>query len=331
MSATLFEKAIFGLAPLEFSLYFIGFIIIAYTVLGGLKAVIYTDTVQWIVLLAGLIFLAIPLTVIKIGGFSSIRAALPDEFFTLTNIQPAQFINWFVTIVPIWLIAMTLYQRMFAVKDVKDARKAWYIAGIFEYPIMAFMGVFLGMCGRILFPEVDPEMGLPMTIKYVLPIGATGIVIASYFSAIMSTADSCLMASSGNFVNDLFKRFSKKSRSENHHIRVSQIVTLLIGIIAIVLASRFTMVLDAILYAYAFMVSGLFVPTLGAYFWRKRSSVGAFWGMLSGGVLTLTLIIFNTNLPLGLDATFYGILLSAIVFLSVSLLCPDRKGADNVR
>jgi len=326
MSATLFEKAVFGLAPLQFSLYFIGFIIIAYTVLGGLKAVIYTDTVQWIVLLTGLIFLAIPLTVIKIGGFSAIRTALPHEFFTLTNISIITLINWLVTIVPIWLIAMTLYQRMFSVKDVKDARKAWYIAGIFEYPVMAFMGVFLGMCGRILFPEVDPEMGLPMTIKYVMPIGVTGIVIASYFSAIMSTADSCLMASSGNFVTDIYQRFIRPDKSEKHYIRISQLVTLLIGIVAIIIASRFSMVLKAILYAYAFMVSGLFIPTLGAYFWPKRSSHGAFWSMLSGGSLTLFLIIAKIDLPFGLDATLFGILLSAIVFVTVSILLPDQKG-----
>jgi len=326
MSATLFEKAVLGLTPLQFSLYFIGFIIIIYTVLGGIKAVIYTDTVQWIVLLSGLILLAIPFTVVKIGGFNNIRAALPREFFSLTNIRPVQFINWLVTIVPIWLIAMTLYQRMFSVKNVKDAKKAWYIAGFFEYPIMAFMGVFLGMCGRILFPEVDPEMGLPMTIKTVLPIGVTGIVIASYFSAIMSTADSCLMASSGNIVNDLYRSFFGSKKSEKHYIKISQLVTLIIGVSAIILASRFTMVLDAILYAYAFMVSGLFIPTLGAYFWKRRSATGAFWGMLSGGSLTLVLILLDIKLPFGLDATLFGIVLSGFVFIIISLLFPDQKG-----
>lgn len=326
MSATLFEKAVLGLTPLHFSLYFIGFIIIIYTVLGGIKAVIYTDTVQWIVLLSGLILLAIPLTVVKIGGFGNIRAALPREFFSLTNISPVQFINWLVTIVPIWLIAMTLYQRMFSVENVKDAKKAWYIAGFFEYPIMAFMGVFLGMCGRILFPEVDPEMGLPMTIKTVLPIGVTGIVIASYFSAIMSTADSCLMASSGNIVNDLYRGFCGSKKSEKHYIKISQLVTLIIGVSAIILASRFTTVLDAILYAYAFMVSGLFIPTLGAYFWKRRSATGAFWGMLSGGSLTLLLILLDIKLPFGLDATLFGIVLSGFVFIIISLLFPDQKG-----
>jgi len=324
ISGTLFQSAPFGWNPFQFSLFLIGGIIIGYTVLGGLKAVIYTDTVQWIVLLFGLIFLAIPLALHRIGGFAELRASLGPEYFSLRNVKVSQFINWMVTIIPIWLIAMTLYQRIYACKDVRDAKKAWFIAGVFEYPVMAFMGAILGMCGRVLFPEVDPEMGLPMTIQSVLPIGISGIVVAAYFSAIMSTADSCLMASSGNIVNDILHRHIMRNK-DRKLIGISQIVTLIIGVLAIFLASQFTMVLDAILYAYAFMVSGLFVPTLGAYFWKRRSSAGAFWGMLSGGGFTLVMIILDIPLPFGLDPTFYGICLSAVAFFSVSLLFPDSE------
>src|SRR5690554_5442674 len=63
-----------------------GVIVIAYTVLGGLKAVIYTDTVQWIVLMAGLIFVGIPLGYIKVGGWDVIQTYLPANFLDLSNI-----------------------------------------------------------------------------------------------------------------------------------------------------------------------------------------------------------------------------------------------------
>ena len=258
-SATLITKGCFGLTPIQLSLYVIAFITIVYTVMGGLKAVIYTDTIQWVILLTGLIFFAIPFTLYKIGGWAVLRANLPGEFFTLTNITAVQFINWMVTIVPIWLIGMTLYQRMFACRNEKEAKKAWYIAGFFEYPVMAFAGVFLGMCSRVLFPEVESEMGLPLLLKECLPIGVTGIVVASYFSAIMSTADSCLMASSGNFVNDILQRYFFKNISQRKLIRLSQIATLSIGLAAIIIAARFEKVLDAIMYTYSFMVSG-FLP-----------------------------------------------------------------------
>ena len=119
-------------------------------------------------------------------------------------------------------------------------------------------------------------MAMPMLLKDVLPVGITGIVIASYFSAIMSTADSCLIASSGNFVNDIIERFWLKNRSDQYIIRVSQIVTLIIGILTLLIASSFNTVLEIILHAYSFMVAGLFVPTLGAYFWKRSNPTAAF-------------------------------------------------------
>ena len=114
------------------------------------------------------------------------------------------------TIIPIWFIGMTLYQRIYAAKDTKTAQKGWFIAGIFEYPLMAFIGVILGMFARVAlennllpgynFTNMDAEMGLPVLLKTMLPVGFLGIVLSAYFSAIMSTADSCLMASSGNIL-----------------------------------------------------------------------------------------------------------------------------------
>lgn len=331
-SGTLFTGNILGMPPFQFSLIVIAVITVVYTCIGGLKAVIYTDTVQWIILLTGLTFVTVPITIYKLGGVKVLLAKLPPEFFTFTNISWLQFFNWMVTIVPIWLVGMTIYQRVFACRSEKEAKKAWYIAGFFEYPVMAFTGVFLGMCSRVLFPGVESEMGVPMLIRDVLPIGVTGIVIASYFSAIMSTADSCMMASSGSFMKDIMEKYFLKNMSDKANIRLSQIVTLIIGVLALILASKFTTVLNAILYAYSFMVSGLFIPTLGAYFWRRASSAGALWGMLAGGSLSIYLMLSGNKEVYGIDSSFYGILFSLIVFVVVSFAIPDKdKGLADFR
>lgn len=337
-STTIFPNTVMGLEPLQFSLYVIGIFTIIYTVIGGLKAVIHTDSIQWSVLLVGLIFLGIPFALQKVGGWNALVAAVPPEFMTLNNVQPhgwTTFANWMITIIPIWLIGMTLYQRIYACKDVKEAKRAWYIAGLFEYPIMAFAGVFLGMISSVLFPGLEAEFGLPTLIREALPIGVTGIVIAAYFSAIMSTADSCLMAASGNFVNDIIQRYFMKEAPHRVIVRVSQIATLVIGIGAIVIAGQFDMVLEGMLYAYGFMVGGLFIPTLGAFFWRGASRTGAFLGMLVGGGVTITLYIMDKSEALGgwlgatnLDLSIFGILASAVFFLAGSFLAPDpRDGA----
>lgn len=318
-SATLFTHAPLGLEPFQFSLFIIAVVIILYTVLGGLKAVIFTDTIQWLILFSGLIFFAIPFALYRIGGFSQLIKKLPPEFFSLTNIDWVTFVNWMVTIVPIWFVAMTIYQRIYASRNEKEAKKAWYIGGLFEYPVMAFTGVFLGMCSRVLFTGIDGEMGIPMLISNVLPIGIAGLVTAAYFSAIMSTADSCLMASSSNFVNDLLKKCFKKEPGEKKMMLLSQLMTLIVGLLALVIAVSFKSVLDAILHAYSFMVSGLLVPTMAAYFLKRKDSTAALVSMISGGSTTVVMKVFEITLPFGLDQTIAGIAISAAAYFLLSI------------
>ena len=308
------------------SVLLMGIVIIGYTVLGGLKAVIYTDTIQWIILMFGLIVVGIPLGFIKVGGWEAIRTYLPDNFQSLTNISFIQFINWLITIVPIWFVGMTLYQRIYASKDEKTAKKAWFIAGLFEWPVMAFMGITLGLLGRVAFEQglftqygytpgnhIDAEIGLPLLLAHIFPVGLMGLLMSAYFSAIMSTADSCLMAASGNFTTDILRLSKQHTKS----IRYSQLATLIIGILAILLATKMQNVLDLMLYSYAFMVSGLFVPVLGFMFLKNPSAKAALYSMLIGGGTTLLLILTEIALPFGLDANFFGITFSAIVFILV--------------
>jgi len=309
--------------PLKLSLYLMAGVILIYTVLGGLKAVIYTDTLQWIILLAGLSLCGVPFAYREVGGWAGMSEALPQAFFRLNNVTWVQIVNWFITIIPIWFVAMTLYQRIFACRGVKEAKRAFFIAGLLEYPIMAFLGVSLGMMARVVFPEAESEMAMPMLLGEALPPGIAGIVIAAYFSAIMSTADSCLIASSANWVNDIIDQFGLKL-STRGFMRLSQVVTLAVGILALLLAGAFDTVLDLILHAYAFMVSGLLVPTLGAYFWKRSRPEAALVSMLGGGGLTLVLTFAQTSLPWGLDPTLFGIALSLILFVGVSLLCGQK-------
>ncbi len=338
-SETVLRIVPFGWDSYHFSLYAMAFIIIVYTVMGGIKAVIYTDVVQWIVLLFGLIALAIPLALHRIGGLEALRTALPPEFFSLRNIKTTTFINWMASVVPIWVVGMTLYQRMYACKGVKEGRKAWYIAGFFEYPVMAFTGVFLGMCARVLYPELSEaecELGLPRLINDVLPLGVSGIVAAAYFSAIMSTADSCLMASSGNIVGDFIQRYALKGASDRVIIRISQVVTLVLGLLAVGYAQRFGTVIEGVFDAYGFLVAGLFVPTLGAFFWKRGNAPGALAGMVTGGVVVHALPRLQGRLPssaehvlfgLELSPVVFGLLASGFVFVVVSLLTPPSSPA----
>jgi SSS family solute:Na+ symporter len=203
---------------------------------------------------------------------------------------------------------------------------------------MALMGVLLGIFGRVAadngsfaylgfssVSSMDPEMGLPMLLRTILPVGLMGVMMSAYFSAIMSTADSCLMAASGNVVSDLYDKIFPVGSNHKKFLRVSQIATLLIGLFALFIATTMQNVLQLMLYSYAFMVSGLFVPLIAALFFNKRNSTAAMTSMLLGGFTTITLIIIKIPLPLGLDPNIFGITTSALAFIIISGISSTEK------
>lgn len=117
---------------------------------------------------------------------------------------------------------------------------------------MAFTAVILGMLANVAIQKNlvpveggvlnDVELGLPLLIKNILPVGLTGIVMAAYFSAVLSTSDSCLMAASGNVVGDIMPQHKKKDSKSI--VRMSKMATLTIGLLAILLASTMENVLS---------------------------------------------------------------------------------------
>lgn len=324
-------SATFPSISMETALIIMGAITVIYTGIGGLKAVIYTDTIQWIILMGGLVLIGIPMSYYAIGGWQAIHSTLGEEFVSLTNVTWQQLVNWAITIIPIWFVGMTLYQRIYAAKSEKQAKKAWFIAGLFEWPLMAFMGVTLGMFSRVAYENnmfvnigysvgtsMDAEMGLPILLNTILPTGLIGIMLSSYFSAILSTADSCLMAASGNVQTDIMGVFFKKDMSMKKQLKISQIITLAIGALSLLLASYMTNVLNLMLYSYAFMVSGLFIPILVALYGKRPHAQAAIVSMISGGSTTLILSAAEWNLPLGLDANIFGITVSGLVYVLIS-------------
>lgn len=337
---------------LDMALYIMAAIIVVYTGMGGIKAVIYTDTFQWILLLGGLIFVGIPVSYFAIGGMEAIRETVSAEMLTLTNISWQQLMNWGITILPIWFVGMTLYQRIYATRSEEDAKKAWFLAGFLEWPVMAFMGVSLGLFAKVaadqgmfaylgyeMAADMHEEQGLPMLLRTVLPVGLMGLMMSAYFSAIMSTADSCLVAASGNMTTDIIEKLFNINTEKISMIRLSQVVTLGLGFFAFLLAAVFDTVLQIMLYSYAFMISALLVPIIGGLYWKKSTNSGAWWSMLIGGGLTLALTLLSDeelpfdmpvqiDMPLGLDPIIFGITASAIAFVGVSLIAVKNKNPE---
>ncbi len=336
MAGTKLAHVLIPSVPYTWLLFLLAAVAVLYTSIGGLRAVVYTDTIQWIIVILGLTFLAIPAAFFQLGGLSGIRQSLPASHFSLVEIETQTFLNWMVAIIPIWFVAMTLYQRIFACRDEKEAQRAWLVAGLFEWPAMAFVGVTMGLLanaafqqGLIVAPDavagLDYELAIPLLLKCVLPTGLLGFVFAAYLSAVLSTADSCLMAASGNFFSDFLQETPRDgdplAGSDRSHWRKTlcaflgpQGSTFLLGVVAFLIASQFNSVLTLMLYAYGFMISGLFVPTIAGLFCRRIHPFSAVASMLLGAGTYLVLDPLDTG---GWDANFFGILASLLGLILV--------------
>ena len=125
-------------------------------------------------------------------------------------------------------------------------------------------------------------------------------------------------------MTDIIGRFTPFNPDSKAFVRISQIVTLIIGALALLLAAAMTNVLDLMLDSYAFMVSGLFVPVIGALFWKRSTPAGAMTAMIVGGTTTIALRYSGIELPFDLDPNVFGITASAVSFITVSLLTNNK-------
>ncbi len=107
---------------------------------------------------------------------------------------------------------------------------------------------------------------------------------------------------------------TKSNITASKSIWLSQAITLLVGVFAIVIAMYLQNVLKLMLISYAFMVSGLFVPLVATLFFNKRSSYGAISNMLIGGSTYIIMELMEWQLPLGLDSNIGGITMAAITY-----------------
>ncbi len=312
-----------------------GSIIVGYTALGGLKAVIYTDVFQMFILMIGVVFIAAPIGLHEVGGWSGLVERFGSDAETASLVRwdavdLTTLLGWFFAIFPVWFISIAGMQRIVAARDEKTARRAFFLTGVpIEWPLFAVGSTLIGLIARALMPDLqDPELATPMIIIELLPIGLAGIVIAAYIAAIMSTADSVLMGPVTIFTNDIYRKYLRPDAAEADLMRVARISTLVLGTLGIGMAYLVPNVLDLVLYAYTFGAAGLFFPMLGLLFFKGTTARGAFASMLAGGGSAVIWAALGE--PLDIAASYAGWVIGLPVLVIVSRLTahsPDENTA----
>lgn len=232
-----------------------------YSSLSGLLGVAITDTIQFVIAMVGCIILAvIVVNSDKIGGIAALKTKLPEgslnflpqiggnagsglstlsisigAFFSFAAIQ--WWASWYPGAEPGG--GGYIAQRMMSTKNEKDAVFATLFFQIAHYCIRPWPWILVGLCSLVLYPELtDKKLGFVMTMKDFLPVGLKGLLFVAFLAAYMSTISTQLNWGASYLVNDLYKRFIKKSissvsseKEEKHYVLVSKLTTVLIMII----------------------------------------------------------------------------------------------------
>jgi len=237
-------------------------IIIIYSTVGGMLAVVKTDIIQFIVLAIGL-----PLTLIfginACGGVDNIIANIPASRFNI----PAEGHSWlaFFSLFCSFILGETLVppyvQRLCIGKDTKAVQKGTMMAGIFSIPFFTVTGL-IGLVALHLNPELDPNLAIPYVVNESVPVILKGIVIAGIISIAMSSADSFLNAASVSIVNDIIQPLRTNKLSDSRELLFAKIATAVCGILSVILALNFNSILGLLMYAYDFWSPIVLMPLL---------------------------------------------------------------------
>lgn len=296
-------------------------IVIIYSTIGGMKAVVWTDILQFIVLSVG-----IPLTLYfgieHLGGWSQVVQNVPASHFTI-SLEPMAIVA-LVSLFLTFLLGETLVppyvQRLLIGKNNHNVRRGTLLSGLYSIPFFAATGA-IGLVAFAMNPSLDANLAMPYVIQEALSPVLQAVVISAIISIIMSSADSFLNAAAIAFNNDIIKPILKTPLGDDAELRLARMITLAVGILAVVFALSIDSVLDILIYSYNFWAPTTLVPLaaalLGAKLSKKRFIAGA-----TAGIIT-TLVWSNLlGSPLVIDGLVVGTLANFVAFFST-----DRANA----
>jgi sodium/proline symporter len=313
-------------------------IVLGYTMVGGFLAVSLTDTLQALFMMLGLVVL--PIVAISHGGgwgpvMTDLRAYDP-AFVDPISLGFGAWLGFF----GIGLGSPGnphILVRYMSIKDPEQLKWA-ALVGTGWNVVMGAGAVLVGMAGRVYFPEVgqlvagDTENLYPMLAQSHLHPILFGIVVASIFAAIMSTADSQLLVAASAVVRDVYQKVVCRNREVPQETLVlySRImVAILVGMALVLGWLAESLVFWLVLFAWAGLGAALGPTSILALYWKRLTRAGVFAGLITG-----TLVTFVWNLTPALDSLLYELIpaffLALLATVVVSLLTKPPEDAESL-
>lgn len=306
-------------------------IVLIYTTAGGMWAVTLTDFIQVGVLIIGLLVLT-PIVLHDMGGWASIRAKLPDERFYLYP-RSTEWTAWF-HYARDWLViglgnlaGQDLMQRSLSSRDESVAQNSAYLSALL-YLTVGLIPVFLGIAATLVFPNLeDPDMVMMKLGQTYLPPIGMAIFLGALVSALMSSADSALLAPASVIGNDLAHYFTD-NLTERKKLFICRLSVPILGFVALYLALSKNTIYSLMVDSWSVLLATLFVPLTAGIWWPKANHIGAVASMVVGAIVWQICLWFTPSLPADLVAVPFGFLALCIVSFATSDKHPAKALQD---
>lgn len=355
LAAIKIGNVLLGLAPWQ-TLLISSVITVSYTMVGGFKGVLFTDFFQFMLAMAGMVGAAIFLVNRpEIGGLGTLleHPKVHEAFSIFPDWgEPSSWI-------PVFLIPLAVQwwsswypgaepggggyiaQRMLAARNEKHAMGATLLFNVMHYALRPWPWILIALCSMIVFPttadiarqfpHVDPsiirdDLAFPAMISF-LPSGLLGLVVAALIAAFMSTISTHLNWGSSYIINDFYGRFIQPDASEKKLVAIARLTTLVLMVIASLVATQLTSALDAfnILLQIGAGTGLIFILR---WFWYRINA----WSEISGMVISFLVALYFQFFYLGDMASheklLVGVLITTLGWVVVTLL--TRPESDDV-
>jgi SSS family transporter len=298
-------------------------ILLIYTVIGGMVAVVYTDAFQLVVMGLGAVF-AVPLALRQVdglGGLLSLAESAHPLVFTWETMPAVLLLTMSLSFFLGGIATPEKLIRLYAMKDMPTIRRGilFAIVMILGLNLLVFV---LALSAVVLFPELPTgDLAMPMVATAVLPATLGAVMLAAITAAMMSTVDSLLIVAGSALSVDIYQNLIHPEVSQSRRLWVDRIGILVVGSVPVVLllsgVGQGDLVQFIVLLFTALMAAGFVMPVVGGVVWRRATKEGAAASMVGGVAVTFAWELLGSP---SIEPVLPGFLASAALFVIVSLL-----------
>ena len=334
--------------PFFWGVIFLALYSAVFSIFGGLKAVVWTDVAQVVVLvIGGLIACYFVVSAVGDGGFFSGMTALmekaPEKFDLILSKDNPSYADlpgigvlvggmWIANIY-YWGNNQYIIQRALAAKSIKEAQKGVAFAALLKL-LMPLIVVIPGIAAFVLAADIaKPDQAFPWVLNNYVGVGFKGLVFAALVAAIGSSISSMVNSVSTIFTLDIYKVFINKSGEDKHYVTVGKMTAgaaLIIGVLIAPALGSLDQVFQYIQEYTGFISPGVVAVFIFGIFWKRATSNAALAAILVSVPLNFALQQFFPVLPF-LDRMAFTFLIVSTILVVVSLMETNKKAVKVVK